>query len=355
LSISYGIGTVGSHDYVWDTSALAWVAMSQPLVKTDNLTVTQRYLDWKTDTVRSFTCDGSGGEITSTIVGEQQCLDVDVPNVVSIKVVDTSAVAQGISIENGCIRTQNYLQAIAEGDITGHTPWTKIGYNGDIDNAEEDLIPQGGTYVWPAAQQQMDIVSTSTNDDGSPAGTGAQKVTIYYLTGAGVEKTEEVVMNGTTPVATTGTDLFRINAMRVTAVGGLFKADGNITLSEHSGTTYKYGYIVAGFTRMRQMVYTVPFGKTLYVTSIVVSGVNTSAGHWCRFTTRATYNDKSGSVLAANFFMPFHEILVVDQSFERTLEVPTKLPAGVDLKVTAISDAASANELCSCALRGWIE
>jgi YD repeat-containing protein len=251
------------------------------------------------------------------------------------------------------IGNMDYLIKISQGLVVGAAAWNKLGYNGDVDNVEEDVISQGGVYVWPAAEQQMDIVSDSTKDDGSPAGLGAQKVTLYYLNLAGAEKSEEITMNGTTAVATSASDIYRVQNMRVTAVGAENDPAGNITLSEHGGTTYKYGYIAAGQNRQRQITWTVPAGKALYITSATLSGVNTAASHIARFTLRATYNDKSLTVLAANFFVPFAELQVVDQTVERDFRVPIKLPAGVDIKVSAISDAGASNEIVSCALRGY--
>lgn len=243
---------------------------------------------------------------------------------------------------------------IAEGGHPDIVAWSKIGYNDDVDNVEEDMIVQGLTYDWPASAAKMDIVSDSAEDKGTAtAGTGARTITIYYLDSTGADKSETVTMNGTTLVTTTAS-IKRVNNMRVATTGSSNKSVGNITLSETGGTTKKHGYIRAGYTRMRQCVWTVPTGKVLYVTSVTVSGVNAAAGHWCRFTTRATYDDKSGLVLPANLFIPFHELFIVDQSFTKVLEMPTRFPAGVDIKVSALSDASGANEKCSCSLRGYV-
>lgn len=269
--------------------------------------------------------------------------------------IDNTGATQGVKFVDGKPRVSAmpYLYDIAEGNIPNHISWNKIGFNGDIDNVTEDLISQGGIYIFPTIAAKMDLVSSSVNDDGSPAGSGARTVTIYGLLSDYSEASETLTLNGTTPVQTVNSYL-RINNMRVATAGASGLTEGNITLSETGGTTFKYGYIAAGFTRQRQMIYTVPIGKTLYLTSITVSGVNTSVGHWCRFTTRANYDDKSG-LNTGNVFIAYHEILVVDQSFERNLEIPTKFSERTDIRIQAISDAGSSNEICSCALRGWLE
>jgi len=242
------------------------------------------------------------------------------------------------------------LSKISEGGLG----WAQLGYNDDVDNVEEDMIVQGGTYAWPAAATKMDLVSSDAADKGTvTAGTGARTVILCYLDAAGLEKHEEIILAGATPVTTAGT-VWRVNDMRVATTGSNLKPVGNLTLSEVGGTTNVYGYIRAGYNRMRQCVYTVPTGKELYITSITVSGVNAAVSHWCRFCLMATYDEHDGTVMAAKTFVPFHEFFVVDQSFVRNLEIPTMFPAGVDLKMTALSDGATANEKCSCALRGYL-
>ena len=53
------------------------------------------------------------------------------------------------------------------------------------------------------------------------------------------------------------------------------------------------------------------------------------------------------------FFIPHAEVTVGDNGLVRHFEVPIRLPATVDLKVSATSLAN--NTRCSCGLRGWYE
>jgi len=247
------------------------------------------------------------------------------------------------------------LYDIAKGNVSGHEAWSKIGYNGDVDASTEDMIAQGGVYVFPAAEGQMDIVSSSAEDDPVKAntnpGTGVHTVTLHYLDDAFTEKTEDINLNGTTAVATTATDIYRVQNIRAKVCGTGGKAAGNITLSEHGGTTYKYGYIATGHTRMRQCVWTVPAGKTLYVTSIsfAVGGVVKEKS--ALFTTLATYDNKAGAT--RDFFIPYNEVIIEDEAYSRELSIPTKLGAGVDLKVQVRGLVADC--VCTCTLSGWIE
>jgi hypothetical protein len=102
------------------------------------------------------------------------------------------------------------------------------------------------------------------------------------------------------------------------------------------------------------MIYTVPLGQTLYITSATISGVNAAVSHWCRFTLRANYDDKSDTVLATTLWVPYFETSVVDQTIERDFLIPLRFPATTSIRLNVISDGASANEICSAALRGYV-
>lgn len=111
----------------------------------------------------------------------------------------------------------DYNYYIAAGQVYGKTPFVKFGYNGDVDTgaAGETIWAYGGVYAFPPSKMEMEVISDSAND--ASAGSGAQKVTVYYLDDAYAEKTKEVTLNGTNAVSTTVTDIFRINGYRVTA------------------------------------------------------------------------------------------------------------------------------------------
>ena len=268
-----------------------------------------------------------------------------------------------LSDENGAIygvkHVQNkprvsampYTYDIAEGNVTDHVPWSKIGYNAAIGATEEDMWPVSAPYVFPAGALTMTIVSDSVEDDADKtpvAGTGAYTVTVYYLTTAFAEKNVTVTMNGTAAVQI-ATDIYRIQNVRIMTAGTALAAVGNLTVAS-GGVTY--GYISAGRTRARQCLWTVPAGKTLYITQIAFSCADQAAGKYARFTTKANYDNLSGTVLPRGLWSPYNEIILNNTAFLRELNPPTKLPATVDLKVSALANSAAQG---TCSLRGWIE
>ncbi len=258
-------------------------------------------------------------------------------------------------LQDGAIHTQpraiaqSYLHALSEGDIANHTPWSKYGYTGAATTTETDVWTLASAYTFPTTNMVMEVLSSDNTQD-KANGTGALSVKIYYLTAAGVAKTTTVVLNGTTPVATSVADIYRINNFVVGSTGSGGKPVGTITL-RHLDDTPIYGQITAGFTRDWSSVYTVPAGKTLYVTSVAVAALNTGADKGCRFILRGTYNDLDSAVV--DFFMPYFEVQLRNGTFARDFEVPLKFVAGTDIKFSAIAEAAGTS--CTTALRGWLE
>lgn len=248
------------------------------------------------------------------------------------------------------ICSQDYLTALAEGDISGHTPWSKIGYNDTISTSEETIWTNSTQYTFPTVAGQMEVVSSDNTQDKS-GGTGALTVRIGYLKSDYTESSVILALNGTTAVPTGAShaDIWRINSFRVMTTGTNLAPVGNITLRIVSaGATH--GYIRAGKTRARSAFYTVPLAKTLYITSIAFSAAGTK---YLIFTTHANYDTATSTILQRGLFHPFSEVALLNSSYTKILEIPTKLPATTDLKVSVVAEAAGS--VASCHLRGWLE
>lgn len=245
-----------------------------------------------------------------------------------------------------------YGYDVAEGNIANHTPFFKTGFNGDVDATEEDMWGVGGKYVFPLAAQGMEVYSTDNTND-KAGGTGALTVKIWYLTNTFVEKTEVVTVTGTTNAETVATDIYRVNAFRVMTAGATGAATGTISLRNKADHSTVYSQIAIGQTRARNSIYTVPVGKTLYITQLSFSVGHSSGGRYCRFTLRATYDDQAQA--ATTLFYPYYEIGIQDSAHNMHLDFPIMFPAGTDVKMSVIGDAANADAICTCAYRGWLE
>jgi hypothetical protein len=262
---------------------------------------------------------------------------------------DTLGGAHGFINNAGApqICSQDYLLALAEGDIPGHSTWLKIGYNHAIGTTEEDMWVPGTPYIFMTGSGRLWVASTHAQDYKS--GLGVQEVRVRYLDRGYNQRSETITMSGTTLVPSAGSEFYRINSFRATYCGASGVALGNITIG--SGTNY-YSYIGSTFTRARNVIYTVPSGQTLYITSLAYSSatLNVTKPEDTRFTLKATYDDLGSQM---NFFMAQQEVLLIDGAYTKTLEIPIKMPATTDLKVSAIASAAGNKGTCT--LRGWIE
>tara|TARA_R110000868_G_C10785065_1_gene755832 strand:- start:11 stop:1066 length:1056 start_codon:yes stop_codon:yes gene_type:complete len=148
---------------------------------------------------------------------------------------------------------------VARGLVPGATAVNLFGFNDSVTTAFIPIWENATTYTFPASALTMTLVSTSTSDDTSC------KVLISGLNSAWVPITEVVTLNGTGNV-TTSNQFLRINSMALTQPGsGQVGNVGTIT-AKNNGTIY--GQINPTISRMQNSWYSVPAGKTFYVSRI---------------------------------------------------------------------------------------
>lgn len=225
-----------------------------------------------------------------------------------------------------------------------------LGYNGAVNNTVADLW-QGptATYVFPAAAQQMQVVSTSASD--AAAGTGVQTVIIHYLDNSYNPQEEVVTLNGVTPVNTVATNILRINGLHAKTVGAGGASAGNISLT-NIGATITYGYIVAGNNTARQAIFTIPAGMNGYLTHWQGSSGTATGTHFTRVSIRATQHL---GVLFPGVFLAQDEQGTLNGGGNASYTIPIRFPSTCDIKMSAISDSGSANAQVMGAMFGWIE
>lgn len=225
-----------------------------------------------------------------------------------------------------------------------------LGRNDNVNNTRVDLWNgPTGTYVFPATAQQMHVVSSSAND--AAAGTGIRTVVIDYLDANYNQKQEVITLNGTTPVNTVATNILRINGFHAASVGSGGYAAGNISLT-NTGGTVTYGYIQASYNSSRQAIFTIPAGKTGYLSHWQASSGTATGTHFTRISIVATSHE---GVLYPGAFMTQDEQGTLNGGGAATMPIPIAFPATCDIKMSAISDSSSANAFVMGAMFGWIE
>lgn len=333
------------------------------------------------------------------------------------------------------VSSMPYLYDISEGVISGHVPFTKIGYAPSMSaNANTDVWSYSGTqanYLFPTVAMGMEVVGQNNTDDigttiktgtstggsltslintatdftaatavavgdcvvldkagaspeygyvtavsattltvaggfnrgGSGSGrgyhvidvsatAGAHAVEISFLDSLYAEQREIVILNGTTVVPTVKLTLFRINAFRVIASGANKIPTGYLSL-RHIDNTPVYSYITAGFNRARNAMYTVPAGKTLYITDFNGGFATTGNANkeYARITSRANI-DPTTKFQTDGMFYPFTDFVCQNTMINTPISIPTKLLEKTDIKISVI---ASATGIVVTTLRGWIE
>lgn len=266
--------------------------------------------------------------------------------------IDTTGTAQKYKIVDGKPRISStpYYVDIAEGNVAGHQPWSKTGFNDAVGTSQETMWSYSTEYSWITAAGQIEVLSSSDVDT-NVTGAGAWTVRIGYLKSDYSEGSVTLNLAGTTPVASGAShaDIWRINSFRVMSTGANLIPTGNITCRQVTGAKV-VSYIRAGKTRARACFYTVPLGKTLYINSINYSCVGTK---YMVMTNHANYENFTGTILQRGLFLPYTELLLLNSSFIMELNQPTRLPATVDLKVSVSAEASGS--VAACQLKGWLE
>ncbi len=167
--------------------------------------------------------------------------------------------------------TRDFLLEVAKGNIAGHTSNNKFGRNIEIDSGTTADIWDGGqatagvSLIWvaPTAARVHQLVSTSTDDDGSPVGDGARTVRVFYLPDWDTKETNiTVTMNGTTNVALPS--MVMINRMQVMTKGATSNNVGIITATADSDATIT-SQIRVGQGQTQQSIVGIPSTQKMYI------------------------------------------------------------------------------------------
>jgi len=231
-----------------------------------------------------------------------------------------------------------------------------VGFGNTVGNTRVDVCNIGAAeaaavYVFPPAGGiQMRIISTSANDDGNPVGTGVRTLRIHYLDANYAVQSEDLTTNGTTAVTTIATNILRVQEVHTLTAGSLGAAGGDITLENTAGTVV-YARMATGYNRSRNGVFTIPAGKTGYLTHWNAFSGTSIGTHYTRFTLRATTHDNT----LLSVFVAQDAKGNLNGGDETYYDIPIRLPAQTDIKVSVVSDAAGANALCNTHISGWYE
>lgn len=205
--------------------------------------------------------------------------------------------------------------------LDGTFPIYRHGYNVSIAASTwETVYAAGALYTWPGAAAQLDILSDNVNDDGNPPGNGARTVYIWGLNGSFRPISETVTLNGMVAVQTTNSYL-RVQGIRIATTGTFGRNIGNISVQD-LGNTYTLCYMVASMGRQNGAIWTVPEGKTLYITDWMVGEYT---GNRTEFVI---YGREPGGVFKAYCY-----VHVNNQSLHMPFTCPLRFDEKTDIQV----------------------
>lgn len=194
----------------------------------------------------------------------------DEPNILNIhKAMDYNQAGQPLLRTTGS--SYDWAINISAGDVAGSSYIEKFGMNVDVDTNKETIWDGGGIYSYISTAETVAITSTSGAD--SAAGTGARTVEIQ-----GLDATHTLVYETLTVGGGAGTQEFlRIFRANVVTAGTSGINEGTVSITS-SGTSTVLAQIgvdgtgsnAAGRGQTFMALYTVPAGKTAYLTQWTV-------------------------------------------------------------------------------------
>lgn len=232
------------------------------------------------------------------------------------------------------------LQDVSGERLDGTFPIFRKGYNTGIAATFETVYPVSAVYTWLGAATPVDVFSSSANDDGAPAGTGARTIRIWGLNGSFRPIGETITMNGNTVVVSTNS-YRRIQGARVLTAGNAGPNVGNISIQDQANTC-TLAYIPAGLGRHDGAFWTVPEGKTLYITSWY--GAETQN----KRTAFTIFAREPGAV-----FKAYGWIQVISGMQQILFDCPLRFDEKTDIEIMA--QAAAGNGNGSAGFNGWYE
>ena len=202
----------------------------------------------------------------------------------------------------------------------------KFGYNNNVGTSQEDIWNVGGVESYLSTAETINIASSSNNDDGDPAGTGAHTLIIYGLDNNWLEIQETITLNGMTNVTTTKSFL-RVFRMIVTAAGATGSNVGTITATASSSSTV-HAQINPTDNQTLKIQFSIPSGKYGLITH---SEIGCAKNDDCevRFKVR-----QFGEVFQTKRLLNFFQNTVSFSNF-----IPILIPPKSDITVTALSSA----------------
>lgn len=221
---------------------------------------------------------------------------------------------------------------VSNGDIDGVGYIEKFGYQDDVPNGDIATVwDSTGLYDYLDTATTVTVTSDDANDN--PTGTGARQVEIQ-----GLDQDYNLVLETVDLGATSTTTFIRVFRVRVIVSGGSNPNEGVISVTGGGKTLAQIGKLANnadGHGQTNMCVYTVPAGKTAYITQWTVSSGKQNADTVAKLMSRDTLHPDDGA-------WNVKDIAEIQASaFIKDYKVPMKFTEKTDIEVRAFSSSGS--------------
>lgn len=231
-----------------------------------------------------------------------------------------------------------YYESVALGNITGVMSFALSGNQTAVTTTStpEDIWNVGGEYTGQPLSftpDTVDVVSTSVND--TSAGSGARTVRLYGLESPTSTSytTEDIILNGTTPVTSTNT-WWRINQCYVVTAGATGYNEGTISATATGTPAVQFFGMPVDRNQTEVAAATVPAGHNFILKRfrVNIGRTNGSAG---QATVTFRVREPGGVYRALRDFD-----MTTEEGINFTQITGDVLPPGTDMKfrIESISD-----------------
>jgi hypothetical protein len=230
--------------------------------------------------------------------------------------------------ENGIIGTSaDFGLEIAKGNIKNYSSEFKFARNEDITSTEQVIWDAGGDYVWLDTAEKMLITSSSGLDVFD--GTGARTGVIFGLDNDYEQISELFTFTGATPVLTDNSYLRVHRVLVLTSGTNSAVTDANkgiINVKGAVSTAVTFAQIKIGHGQTLMSPYTIPAGKTGYITGASFSA---GEGKQCTFRGKIRNTPTSDGSFSIKYILD-----LFGSAFTASFTVPLKVPEKTDMCFT---------------------
>lgn len=230
---------------------------------------------------------------------------------------------------------------IARGNISGKTAFRRFGHNDTCGATWETVWHDSSLYTYLTGAEQLKIVSDDADDDGDPVGNGARTVFLKGLDTDYAVISETITMNGE-GVVTSDNSYLRIFKAKVVTAGTTGYNEGTITIKDNAGAVTLL-VIEPQEAESHACIWTVPAGKTCYITSwrgSESSAKGTDISLWIRGFTEQVWQYKRG-------------VYTIDNMFNLKFTIPIKVTEKSDIEIRV--QAFQAGAKVASLFKGWYE